>query len=174
MHPQEREFLVLVLRYLDLQRVADLTSEQASELQALEGKLRTDAPANGPAYEERRVHRRMATQIPGGARKDGVCGPCTILDIGAGGLRISNRGGIEVQRGDRVTISLRPEDNGLRIDIPARVCHVVPDSDRVGLAFCGAPVVSHVRAGGTSHGDRYDTRETPLARAYLCARNIAA
>lgn len=175
MHPQEREFLASVLRYLELRGAANPGLDEVAERDALEVRLRTAAPANGPAYEERRVFRRIPTEIPSGARKDGVCGPCTVLDLSAGGVQIANKGGLELRLGDRMILSLRPGDGGLRIDIPSRVCHLVPDTDRVGLSFCGVPVVSHVRAGGTSRGDqRPSTQETPLARARLCPWDIAA
>lgn len=173
MHPVEREFLALVLRYLDLAFRPERDPADARELEELTARLRVQAPANGPSYE-RRVYRRIPTQIPSGARKDGLCAPCTVLDLSAGGVRIDNRGGIEVRPGDRVILSLHPGEADLRIDIPSRVCHVCPTTGRVGLAFCGVPVVSHTRAGGTAPADRHDTRETPLARTLLRMRDLAA
>jgi len=173
MQPHERAFLAAVLRYQELRHQRNLDAALDTELTELDETLRHVEAANTATPHDRRVHRRVPTRIRSAAKKDGVCAPCIVVDLSAGGLRMRNQGGLDAKPGDRMTITFRPGDVGLRIDVPVRVRHLHAATGDLGLAFCGPPVVCHARAGGTGQGDRHATRETPLARTCLRPEDIS-
>jgi len=169
--PNQRAFLTLVLRYQSLIHDGP-GDERNAELSKLERIL---AP-RGTARVERRYWRRICTRMRGTIRSGGLASPCIILDFGAGGLRISNEGGLPLQVWRQVVVSLHPGDVGLRIDLPATVCYADPDRDDVGLRFCGPPVMCHHRgtvrtASGSTDGR---TAEVPIARSTKGRDDLAA
>lgn len=166
--PIEHAFVSAVLRYVTLAHGAP--SAAAGELAQLEAILTTPVVvASSASGADRRVHRRMALDMPAATRDADVQVPARVVDIGAGGIQIRNEGRLRMRTGDRIVVSLMPEDWPVRIDLPVEVVRK-GDDDRVGLRFCGRPLVLHRRivppqraAHGTAHATAHSTAEMGAA-----------
>ena len=153
--PIEHTFVTAVLRYVTLVH-GDLDGSQ-DELTRLEAMLANTPEAGdepSPSAPERRRHRRLSLDMPAAARDADVQAPARVVDIGAGGMQLRNDGRLRMRTGDRVVVSLLPEDWPVRIDLPVEVVRKGED-DLVGVRFCGRPLVLHRRL---TPGDGYRTR----------------
>lgn len=155
--PIEQAFVSAVLRYVTLVHGAPAASPD--EVAQLETMLAIPgAPTNGEdggAWERRRYH-RVAVDMPASARDSDVQVPARVVDIGAGGLQLRNDGRLPMRAGDRVVVSLVPDEWPVRIDLPVEVVRTGND-DLVGVRFCGRPLVLHRRV---SPGERAATRHS--------------
>jgi hypothetical protein len=140
--PIEHAFVSAVLRYVTLAHGAP--SAAAGELAQLEAILSTPGASATASGADRRRHRRMSVDLPAATRDADVQVPARVVDIGAGGLMLRNEGRLRMRPGDRVVVSLLPEDWPVRIDLPVEVIRK-GDDDRVGVRFCGQPLVLHRR-----------------------------
>ncbi len=154
----EHAFVSAVLRYVSLFYGGPAgAGAAAAEIAQLEGVLETpDADAIHAGAAERRRYRRLAVDMPASARDADLQAPARVVDIGAGGLKLRNEGRLRMQTGDRLVVSLLPDDAPVRIDLPVEVMRAGADG-MVGVRFCGRPLVLHRRLTpaertGTRHG----------------------
>ena len=140
---------------------ADVRAVQSHEHAFVRAVLRYAALAHGPAASSSECERlatvledmeagasqrrwlRLGVSIAAEVKQGGVQSPATVLDIGAGGMRLADHGGLARSRGARTVVSLRPR-HGTRVDLPCEIVHR-RDDGTVGVRFCGAPLVMHER-----------------------------
>lgn len=142
------------------------------ELDQLDVMLRSSPDMT---HWDRREYRRQAVRLDATIKSDGVSVPCTVTDVGAGGSRVHNHGGLPVEIGDRVTLTLKPLTANLRIDVPASVRSFDPNREFIGLQFRGAPIICHQRRDlARPANGRRRTDETPIARGQLPHLDLVA
>ena len=137
--PSERAFLTAVLRYQTI--LADRDADPG-EKQRLERFL-----GSAEDGDERRRHRRLPTRVRATLRTHDVAGPCTVTNVGGGGLRIHNDRGLRVRPGDRAMISLEHGPETVRVDVPIEIRHLDADADGIGARFLGPPLMLRQRKG---------------------------
>jgi hypothetical protein len=126
---------------------------------------------------DKRRWRRFDTRIRASARLRGVTSDCTVLDLGAGGLRVQNDARLRVHAGDKMVVCIEGGAAALRIDLPVQVKHVEDDGAAFGVEFLGAPLVLHQRVAARRHavrGGKSPTAETPRATAETTGVDLAA
>jgi hypothetical protein len=133
---QEHAFVRAVLRFAALSWGPGPQSPECRRLAAVLG----DPDVERGVSQRRWL--RLAVRIAATVKRSDVQGPATVVDIGAGGLRLADHGGL-AKRGTRTVVSLRPR-HGTRVDVPCEVVHQNADGT-VGLRFCGAPLVMFER-----------------------------
>lgn len=147
----EHAFVSAVLRYVTLVHAQGVPA--TAELEGLEAVLTMPgAPSDGSdggAWERRR-YRRLEVDMPAAARDAEVQAPARVVDIGAGGLRLRNDGRLRMRTGDRLVVSLFPDQWPVRIDLPVEVVRIAERED-VGVRFCGRPLVLHRRLTPGEH-----------------------
>jgi hypothetical protein len=132
----QNAFVRAVLHYAQLVHTKGDASPECRKLDAV---LRDPARERGASQ---RAWLRLAVRMAATVKKGGVQSPAVVLDIGAGGLRLRDPGGLAGMRGTRTVVSLRPRE-GTRIDVPCEVVH--QGGDTVGMRFCGPPLVMFER-----------------------------
>ena len=133
---QEHAFVRAVLRYAALVHGSGSESPECRRLASVLGDPQVQCGAS------QRRWLRLAVRMAATVKRSDVQGPATVVDIGAGGLRLADHGGL-ARRGTRTVVSLRPR-HGTRVDVPCEVVHQNGDGT-VGLRFCGAPLVMFER-----------------------------
>lgn len=119
----------------------------------------------------------MSTRLRAVTRTASVSGPCTVMDIGGGGLRVDNDAGLPIAPGDSLVLSLEGGGDALRIDLPGRVRYVDSSGDWFGVEFAGAPLMMHQRRASqtpTRSTSTAGTAEVPIARALPKPEDFAA
>lgn len=135
MERHEHAFVRAVLRYAALAHGPAATTPECERLATVLEDLESGA--------SQRRWLRLGVRIAAEVKQGGVQSPATVLDIGAGGLRLADHGGLVRHRGVRTVVSLRPRP-GTRIDVPCEIVHRRGDGT-VGVRFCGAPLVLNER-----------------------------
>jgi hypothetical protein len=164
----QHAFVTAVLRYLTLHHGEHGTQHERHQLEALlasPGIATSDAAVRG---EERRRHRRVDVDIPALTRDADLAAPGRVVDIGGGGMALRNEGGLRLRTGDRVVVSLLPDDWPVRIDLPVEVVRTKGDAsntdeDLVGVRFCGRPLVLHRRLTPPVRGPGHGTAQMGAA-----------
>lgn len=146
----EHAFVTAVLRYLTLHHGEPDTHDERAQLEALLAAPSSAADSATATGDERRRHRRVGVDLPALTRDADLAAPGRVVDIGAGGMALRNEGGLRLRTGDRVVVSLVPDEWPVRIDLPVEVVRVrsdarTPAEDLVGVRFCGRPLVLHRR-----------------------------
>lgn len=146
----EHAFVTAVLRYLSLHHGEAGAADERAQLEALLAAPTAIAQSATAAGDERRQHRRVEVDLPALTRDADLAAPGRVVDIGAGGMALRNEGGLRLRTGDRVVVSLMPDEWPVRIDLPVEVVRVrsdanAPREDLVGVRFCGRPLVLHRR-----------------------------
>jgi hypothetical protein len=136
MQVQDHAFVQAVLRFAALRHSKGSESAECRRLAAVLGD------ADAPHGMGQRRWLRLAVRIAATVKRSDVQGPATVIDLGAGGLRLADHGGL-AKRGTRTVVSLRPR-HGTRVDVPCEVVHQHADGT-VGMRFCGAPLVMFER-----------------------------
>ena len=136
MQTQDHAFVQAVLRYTALRHASGAQSPECRRLAAVLG----DPDVQAGMSQRRWL--RLAVRIAATVKRADVQGPATVIDIGAGGLRLADHGGL-AKRGTRTVVSLRPR-HGTRVDVPCEVVHQRTDGT-VGMRFCGPPLVMFER-----------------------------
>lgn len=135
MERHEHAFVRAVLRYAALAHGPASGSDECERLATVLEDLESGA--------SQRRWLRLGVRIDAEVKQGGVQSPATVLDIGAGGLRLADHGGLVRARGGRTVVSLRPR-HGTRVDVPCEIVHR-RDDGTVGVRFCGAPLVLNER-----------------------------
>ncbi len=135
MERHEHAFVRAVLRYAALAHGPASGSAECERLATVLEDLESGA--------SQRRWLRLGVRIDAEVKQGGVQSPATVLDIGAGGLRLADHGGLVRARGGRTVVSLRPR-HGTRVDVPCEIVHR-RDDGTVGVRFCGAPLVLNER-----------------------------
>ena len=180
MTPSERACLTAVVRFQTL--VAAQTAASNPELVHLRTFLSSDAPDAWRDADERRRWRRFNTKIEASTRIAGITSTCTVLDLGAGGLRVRNDSRLHVQAGDSIVVSVEGGAASLRIDLPAKIRHIEADNGAFGVEFVGAPLMMHQRNAARSGRFKRPvsgtgtsgTAEVPMAKPSTTKRDLAA
>jgi hypothetical protein len=178
--PSERACLTAVVRYQTL--VNARTTAANPELAHLRTFLSSSAPDAWQEADDRRRWRRFDTKIEASTRIGGITSRCTLLDVGAGGLRVRNDARLSLQTGDNLVVSVDAGAASLRIDLPAKIRHVEADGGAFGIEFVGAPLMMHQRNAARSGRFKRPpggetgscTAEVPMARSSTTKRDIAA
>jgi hypothetical protein len=172
--PSERACLTAVVRFRALLHAR--VSPRDSELDHLRRFLAADAPDAFHAADDKRRWRRFDTKIRASARLHGMTSDCTVLDVGAGGLRVKNDSRLTVRAGDKLVVCIEGGAAALRIDLPVQIKHVEDGGVAFGVEFLGAPLVLHQRATSRKapRNARARTSETPMARDDSTAADLAA
>lgn len=173
--PSERACLTAVVRYRSLLNTR--ISGGNPELCHLRRFLSADAPDAWHMRGDKRRWRRFDTRIRATTRMRGVTTECTVLDVGAGGLRLKNDAGLRVNAGDKLVVCIEGGAASVRIDLPVQVRHVEEDGVAFGVEFFGAPLVLHQRVASRQRavpGGGGSTVETPRASLESTRFDLAA
>jgi hypothetical protein len=152
-------------------------SEGDVELCHLRRFLGSDAPDAWHMRDDKRRWRRFDTRIRAKARLQGVTSECTVLDVGAGGLRIKNDARLRVRAGDKLVVCIEGSGSSVRIDLPVEIRHVEENGVAFGAEFLGTPLVLHQRVAARARamqGGRARTAETPRATSSTTGTDLAA
>ena len=164
MKPSERTFLSAVVRFQTLLHGNGLRRD--AELVHLRRFLSSDAPDAVREAGCRRQFRRFALRVPAQLRGGEQDIPCTIVDLGGGGMRLEGRAAAGLRGGEAVVLSVQVEGNGRRLDFPAVVRFVAPGGTWAGMEFSGAPLtVRQHHARAEALGPKGKTQEVCAAAA---------
>lgn len=180
MTPSERACLTAVVRFQTL--VNAQTPDSNPELAHLRTFLSSNAPDAWHDRDDRRRWRRFDTKIEASTRIGGITSNCTVLDLGAGGLRVRNDSRLSLVAGDKIVVSVEGGGAALRIDLPAKIRHIESDGGAFGVEFVGAPLMMHQRNAARSgrfkrplpRDGNSGTAEVPMAKPSTTKRDLAA
>lgn len=138
MTPSERSFLTAVVRFQTLLHAGAKTSNP--EFYHLSRFLGADAPDAYQESDERRQFRRFAAQVPATVRFGARSSPCTVVDLGGGGIRLSLAQEIGVIVGTSLLLVVQTRPGLERVDLAVEVRCVGPRGTWLGCEFVGAPL----------------------------------
>ncbi len=138
MTPSERSFLTAVVRFQTLLHAGTRTNNP--EFYHLSRFLGSDAPDALHAHGDRRQFRRFAAQVPATVRHGARSSPCTVVDLGGGGIRLSLTQEIGVVQGTSLVLVVQTRPGLERVDLAVEVRCVGPGGTWLGCEFIGAPL----------------------------------
>ena len=138
MTPSERSFLTAVIRFQTLLHAGARASDP--EFYHLRRFLGSDAPDAIREADERRTYRRFEAQVPGVVRHGARSTPCTVVDLGGGGLRIALPQPLGVFLGTALLLSVQTRPGQERVDLAVEVRCIGPQGTWLGCEFTGAPL----------------------------------
>lgn len=136
--PSERSFLTAVIRFQTLLHAGAQASDP--EFYHLRSFLGSDAPDAIREADDRRVYRRFPAQLGATVRFGARTSPCTVVDLGGGGLRLTVPHPLGVVVGSPLLLSVQTRPNVERVDLAVEVRCVGPRGTWLGCEFVGAPL----------------------------------
>ncbi len=165
MTPSERSFLTAVVRFQTLLHAG--VSQSDGELWHLRRFLAADAPDAWPEPDDRRQFRRFSMRVEALVRRGDLTFPCTVIDLGGGGLRVRHEARAQLETGEHLILTVQANESAERIDLPVAVRFVAADNAWFGVEFVGAPLTMrhHRRVHHPSRDSKSKTQEVPFAAA---------
>ncbi len=138
MTPSERSFLTAVIRFQTLLHAGARSSDP--EFFHLRRFLGSDAPDAHRPRDDRRAFRRFPAQVAATLRCGAQSVPCTVVDLGGGGIRIRIAQPLDVVVGSSLLLTVQTRPGQERVDLAVQVRCVGPQGTWLGCAFAGAPL----------------------------------